>query len=304
MKNNTSPYELNFSGLDLDLWNFTSLMLFLPDNQSLLTLNLSRNKFGDDHAKEISEMLKKNKKLRRLELEGNEFGPDSAKYFSEAVKINKHLRYLDLENNNLTNRGEDSDGIIALFESLKENTMLISLNLNNNYLTSTCGQYILSCLKKNEILIHLETFTNQRFEELSKDDPKHPRKDEHNKESLSKYVSFGLTIQQIKEIKEKIALNRKKYDEMRKDEWKERKTINFEENEKTIVENELSKNKLEMLNAIEEKKNIENFYIDKFKNYADEIEREFHKNVTEFFIETKTRLDKNRRRGGAKPKKK
>ena len=93
----------------------------------------------DENAKEIAEMLKKNKKLRRLELEGNLFSPEAAKYFADALKANKTLRYLDLENNNLTKRGEDDSGIKAMFNSLEDNTMLISLNLSNNFLTNDCG---------------------------------------------------------------------------------------------------------------------------------------------------------------------
>ncbi len=270
-------------------------MLFLPENKSLLTLNLSRKKLNDDQAKEISEMLKKNKKLRRLELEGNEFGPEAAKYLAEALKINRHLRYLDLENNNLTNRGEDPDGINSLFEALKENTMLISLNLNNNYLNSTCGHAILSCLKKNEILIHLETFMNQRFEDWIKDDTKHQRDD---KENLSKFVSVGLTIQQIKEIKERIASNRRKHEEMRKDEWKERKTMEMEHDEKVNYVNLVSNKKEEGKIVVDDKNYIEKFYMDNFQKQLEEMEKEFHDNVNQFFINTKARLDKKGKRGG------
>jgi hypothetical protein len=273
-------------------------MLFLPENQSLLTLNLCRKKLNDDQAKEISEMLKKNKKLRRLELEGNEFGPDSAKFFAEALKINRHLRYLDLENNNLTNRGEDPEGINALFDALKDNTMLISLNLNNNYLNSTCGNAILSCLKKNEILIHLETFMNQRFEDWNKDDAKHPKRDEHNRENLSRFVSVGLTIQQIKDIKERIASNRKKYEEMRKDEWRERKTMEIEHDEKLNFVNLVSNKKEEGKIVVDDKNYIENFYMDNFKKQVEEMEKQFQENVNTFFVDTKVRLEKKGKRGG------
>lgn len=219
--NNTSTYELSFAGLDLDTWNFTNLMLFLPENKSLLTLNLSRKNLTDAHAIQIAEMLKVNKKLRRLELEGNFFGPESAKYFAEALKVNKTLRYLDLENNKLTDNGNDDTGLLSLFEALKHNTMLISINLTNNYLTLSCGQAIIDCLRKNKSIIHLEVFANQRFA-LNLNE---------REENDSKYISLGLGINQVKEIKDKLHENREAYNALRKEEWKERKQMTFEGDE-------------------------------------------------------------------------
>ncbi len=161
--NSESPHALSFAGLDLDTWNLANLMLFLPENRSLLTLDLSRKNLTDYNAKQIHEMLKTNKKLRRLELEGNYFSPEGCKFFAEAIRVNKTLKYLDLENNKLTNQGEDDSGIIALFKSLRVNKTLISLNLNNNYLTAVCGHAISECLRENENLIHLDVMQNQRF---------------------------------------------------------------------------------------------------------------------------------------------
>jgi hypothetical protein len=227
---NTSSYELSFAGLELDTWNFTNLMLFLPDNKSLLTLNLSRKNLTDSHAMQIAEMLKVNKKLRRLELEGNFFGPEALKHFAEALKVNKTLRYLDLENNRLTDNGNDDSGILAIFDALKHNTMLISLNLSNNYLTLSCGQSIIDSLRKNKSLIHLELFSNQRFTINLNE----------REESDSKYISHGLGINQIKDIKDKLNENREAYDQLRKEEWKERKQMGHENDEvrnyNTVIE--------------------------------------------------------------------
>lgn len=276
-------------------------MLFLPENKSLLTLNLSRKKLNDEHAKELAEMLKKNKKLRRLELEGNEFGPDAAKYFAEALKVNKTLRYLDLENNNLTNKGEDSDGVIALFEALKDNTMLISLNLTNNYLTPACGQAVLYSLRKNTTLIHLELFQNQRFEEWNKENPKHTTKAEND----CKFVREGLNINQISEIKENIKRNKEKYDHMRTQEWKERKVMNFDEEEIRNYKTTVSQKQLEEEIKIADKKNVEKFYMDHFQKHVEDLENEFITNVEDYLVETKNRLDKkNNKKRGKKPKKK
>lgn len=300
LMNNTSPYELSFAGLELDKWNFTSLMLFLPENLSLLTLNLSRKKLGDEQAKEISNMLKRNRKLRRLELEGNEFGPDSAKYFAEALTVNRTLRYLDLENNNLTNRGEDSDGIIALFEALKDNTMLISLNLSNNFLTPACGQAILYCLRKNNILVHLEIFQNQRFEEWSKENPKHSAKGEND----SKFVREGLNINQVNDIKEAIKRNKEKYDKMRTLEWKERGVMKTDELDIIKYEDIVSEKKLEEEIKIADKKGVEKFYLDNFEKHIEDLEKQFIMDVEQYCVETKARLEKKSKKRKAPAKKK
>ena len=50
---------------------------------------------------------------------------------------------LDLENNVLTNNGKDESGMEKLLEALKTNTMLISLNISNNHLTSNIGSEII-----------------------------------------------------------------------------------------------------------------------------------------------------------------
>jgi len=118
----------------------------------------------DKHAKSIADMLKVNRTLRRVELEGNYFGPEAANHIAEALKVNRTLRYLDLENNNLTNFGtEKTEGIPKLFSALKENKMLISLNLNGNYLDNKHGDNMIDCLNHNKILIHLDVGNNQNF---------------------------------------------------------------------------------------------------------------------------------------------
>jgi Ran GTPase-activating protein (RanGAP) involved in mRNA processing and transport len=230
--NNTSRFELSFSGLQLDNFNFINLMIIMPENRSLLTLDLSRKNLEDSEARQIADMLKVNKKLRRLELEGNFFGPEACKYFAEALKVNKSLKYLDLENNKLTNQGEDDSGIIEIFKALETNKTLISLNLNNNYLTTLCGHAICECLRENQILIHLDVMNNQKF--ISK------KNERVNEDGDSKYVTHGLNLIQLEEIKDKLAENKVLFDQMRKEEWKERKKMNVEDGEVTNVANYFS----------------------------------------------------------------
>jgi len=260
-------------------------MYILMENKSLHTLNLSRKKLTDIHAKQIAEMLKQNTTLRRLELEGNNFGPDAAKYFSEALKVNKTLRYLDLENNNLGKKKVDrkdkkddeeykekkkmkkvkdheSSGIEAIFVALQENKMLISLNLNNNYIGQDSGQNIIDCLKENKILIHLDIGLNQMF-----DVPEEEQVGEKN------YESKGIEIDKVIKIKEMLNENRSLYDKMRLKEWKERKGMENEFNDirnyNTVIEEKLQEKDIK----ISDKDNIEDYYVNKFIEETNKMEK-------------------------------
>ena len=288
---NTSAYELAFPNYSMkDGWDFRLLTTILERNTSLLTLSLSRKNLEDVEGKKIAEMVSKNKKLRRLELEGNFFGPETATAFADALKKNNTLRYLDLENNNLTDGGKNIEGMKDLFLGLQSNTMLISLNLANNYLTPDVGSQIIDMFRTNKTIINLEIFQNKDFIDRPNDANK---KDEN-----SKYISAGLTIYQIEEIKNALKRNYDKYVQMRTDEWKERKrmTNNYQDNVQTQIT-------LEAQKALDdtrkkEKEDIELLYLDNFNENVKAMEEQFNQRVNEYFAETKARLDKK------KPKKK
>lgn len=281
---NTSSTEINFSGLELNDWDFHGLMVILPDNMSLLTLNLSRKNLGDDKAKSICDMLKSNQKLRRLELEGNLFGPESCTYFGNALRKNKTLKYLDLENNCLTNDGTNIEGITELCEALKDNTTLISLNLSGNALDDQCSQKINSMLIKNHTLIHLELFNNQYFQ----------HKDRTGISGDSKFSCIGASVEHLDAIKKKISENREKYNLWRLKEWKERKMINNEEADTRDLNYEVSQKKIEVQNKIQQKNQILDMYKDKFDTILKDSEEKFQKEVETFYISTKERLDKKK----------
>jgi len=298
IKNNVSPFQLNFAGWDLNDTsdeNFEILMFLLMENKSLHTLNLSRKKLTDKHAKSIAEMLKVNKTLRRLELEGNYFGPEAANHLAEALKINKTLRYLDLENNNLTNFGtEKVEGIPKLFTALKENKMLISLNLNGNYLENRHGDNIIDCLNTNKILIHLDIGSNQNFIEDQ----------EEKKSGDKKYKCAGLSIDNIIKIKEQLNNNREEYQHYRKKEWQERKKMDGEEKELFNYKTTVSAVKKETLMKKEDHVNIEDHYTLKFKEEVDQMEKDFINKVNDFMAKTRERLERRGRKKGGKKKKK
>jgi hypothetical protein len=273
-----------------DGWDFRLLTTILERNTSLLTLSLSRKNLGDVEGKKIAEMVSKNKKLRRLELEGNFFGPQTASAFADAVKKNNTLRYLDLENNNLTDMGKDVSGMKDLFQGLQSNTMLISLNLANNYLTPEVGSMIIDMFRSNKTIINLEFFQNKDF----KDRPNNAEKKDEN----SKFMSIGLYIYQIEEIKKCLKENYDAYVKMRTDEWKERKrmTNNYQDNVQTQITVEAQKALDDTRKK--EKEDIELLYLNNFNENVKAMEEQFNQRVNEFFAETKARLEKK------KPKKK
>ena len=70
-----------------------------------MILHLVRKEIKDPEGQVIAAMLKTNRYLRKLELEGNFLGPLTAKEFGKSLKVNTTLKYLDLDNNYLTNNG-------------------------------------------------------------------------------------------------------------------------------------------------------------------------------------------------------
>ena len=144
--------------------------------------------------------------------------------------------------------------------------------------------------RTNKTIINLEIFQNKDFIDRPNDSNK---KDEN-----SKYISAGLTIYQIEEIKNALKRNYDKYMQMRTDEWKERKrmTNNYQDNVQTQIT-------LEAQKALDdtrkkEKEDIELLYLDNFNENVKAMEEQFNQRVNEYFAETKARLDKK------KPKKK
>ena len=293
---NTSAYELAFPNYNMeDGWDFRLLMTILERNTSLLTLSLSRKNLGDVEAKKISEMLSKNKKLRRLELEGNFFGPESAKHFAKALKVNNTLRYLDLENNNLTDKGKDTSGIQELLQAMQSNTMLISLNLSNNYLNADVGGMIVDMFRSNKTIIHFEFFQNKDFCDRPNNEDK---KDEN-----SKFMSTGLYINQIEKIKQALKENKEAYDKMRKDEWLERKrmTSNYQDTVDTQII--IDAKHLQEETRKKEKEYIEALYLDNFNAHVKEMEDELNNRINQYWAETKERLSKKKKKRGKKKKK-
>ena len=66
----------------------------------------------------IASALKTNTSITELSLSGNKLNPEAASIFSDAIPDMGLLSSLDISANNLTDRGTDMTGIIALTEAL------------------------------------------------------------------------------------------------------------------------------------------------------------------------------------------
>lgn len=168
-------------------------------NSTLMTLHLARKNIQDNEGQDLARMLVKNTTLRKLELEGNNLGPMCAYEFARALKANKTLKYLDLESNQLTADGTINGGVVDLFKFLPENSTLISLNLANNAMFETCGEQFNQLLSQNDTLIDFDFSMNQ------------------------------FSLEDSREIQDKLRRNKAKYDNERLREWRERKQMKLED---------------------------------------------------------------------------
>ncbi len=155
---------------------------------------------------------------------------------------------------------------------------------------------MLACLRNNKTLIHLDINENQYF---TMRDPNQKENNLNDKEQ--KYICHGLNNEQIKEIKELLERNKKEYDDFQKLEWKERKALGREDEEMRNYNTTVSQMKIDEGIKKDDKKFIENLYMNNFKDLVNFEDDEFSKNVEEFYAKTKERLSqKGKKKGGKK----
>ena len=112
-------------------------------------------------------MLYDNGTLRKLELEGNLMGPNSAREFGKVLCFNKSLRFLDMESNQLTQDGQDFQGVIDFVQCMYKNKHLLSLNMSNNHMDERCGEEFERGTFANKTLIDFEFgFNNFLLEQV------------------------------------------------------------------------------------------------------------------------------------------
>ena len=124
------------------------------NNESLTSLDLSRNHLTDFAGSCVARMLRRNAALKKLELDENELGPRTVTAFGDSLSVNKTLVLLSLESN--PHIGSVTSGIAALSRMLGSNTTLNSLSLWRCGLTPDCGAELAQGLLANDTLVFLD----------------------------------------------------------------------------------------------------------------------------------------------------
>jgi Ran GTPase-activating protein (RanGAP) involved in mRNA processing and transport len=199
LQNEETPLDYSLAGLQLGSTRCRILAQNIAYNSSLKTLDLSRKFIVDADGECIPTMLFSNNTLRKLNLEGNCLGPKCAAQFGKALKQNTSLLSLNLESNQLTQDGQECWGIDEFISFLYENKTLISLNIANNSLDTTVGDKLVHATHENTTLIDLNFSFN------------------------------NFNIEQIRQIQANIKRNKAAYDAERLKEWRERKQMRDED---------------------------------------------------------------------------
>jgi Ran GTPase-activating protein (RanGAP) involved in mRNA processing and transport len=127
--------EINLFGNGMKEEGGTAIAAALKSNRCLKTLK--SNFLGPGGAQVMAEALQVNSTLTDLQMPSNGIDAAGGVAIAKALEFNAVLTSLDLSSNNLTNRGRDMSGILAIAEALKSGmAVLKSLNLSANAL---CG---------------------------------------------------------------------------------------------------------------------------------------------------------------------
>lgn len=149
LKVNDTLAALQLEGNGLDVDGSTAIADALKINNTLTDLNLKENSIGDDGTLAIAEALKTNRALNCLgivkassalllvsnspdafvDLTGNMIGT-SGVALADSLRVNTGLHYLLLNENTFYD-----EGATAIAEALQENTSLHSLELKDNCIT-------------------------------------------------------------------------------------------------------------------------------------------------------------------------
>lgn len=136
----------------------------LFDNNTLISLDMSRCGVTDDIGVVIGEMLEKNTTLEKLELSNNNLGPNTCVALGKALSTNTSLIHLNLEDNPLTtnaNEEEDVSGIEEFFKCLPLNRTIRILNLTDCRLGALGGKYLCDYFIKNDTIVTLDIINNK-----------------------------------------------------------------------------------------------------------------------------------------------
>eukprot|EP00808_Paulinella_micropora_P020740 g14005.t1 len=127
----------------------------LQVNSTIVRIDLSFHKIGDEGVKAISLALLVNRTLDELKLLRNNIGPAGAKAIADMLKVNQTLSRLNLRANQI-----DDDGAFAIGEALKDRPSACSVDLRCNNLSVASGPVLAAVAKQRK-------FPEYRFNEIS-----------------------------------------------------------------------------------------------------------------------------------------
>ncbi|XP_015413566.1 PREDICTED: leucine-rich repeat-containing protein 74A isoform X1 [Myotis davidii] len=176
--------ELNISDNALGFEGAKVIAEFLQKNSSsLLSLQLSGNKFKDQSAELLCQALSANYRIKEMDLSHNEFSDKDGEFLGSMLALNVGLQTLDLSWNHLSSRaavslsnglrsnvtlktldvsmnGFGNEGAAALGEVLKSNSSLAYLDVSNNDISNEGIIKLSKGLEFNECLRTLKLFLN------------------------------------------------------------------------------------------------------------------------------------------------
>ena len=161
-QNNFQLHDNN-GGIQEDLWYVNEITEEYRENfllcgfESEQRVNLQGIRMTDDYfeIKIISDSLKVNDTLIELNLSKNKITDDEAKLIFEAIEANETLQYIDISQNVIAH-----DGTLAICNCLMFNCTLCKLNLSNNHITDNEARALAEVIRKNISLEELYVCNN------------------------------------------------------------------------------------------------------------------------------------------------
>ncbi|XP_077319630.1 ribonuclease inhibitor-like [Lithobates pipiens] len=125
----------------------------IRNNQTLRTLNLSRNNMKGPHFRDLMEALTTSR-IEKLQLDNNHLTDSSCPHLASGIRNNQTLRTLELSGNNL-----EGPHFRDLMEALTT-SQIEELQLDNNHLTDSSCPHLASGIRNNQTLRTLILYHN------------------------------------------------------------------------------------------------------------------------------------------------
>jgi hypothetical protein len=151
---NNTITDLKLSGLNILLQEET-IKLFLENNRSLITLNLSHNCINRYSLLVLFRNLILNSSIENLVLDGNTITSNEIEFIKQYLEGNYNLKYLSLSDNLILDKG-----LILLSEGLVKNTVLENLDISMNSILFEGVTKLINALKINKKIKYINLSGN------------------------------------------------------------------------------------------------------------------------------------------------